>query len=163
MNWIILLGVVTGMRTMTGIAVVCWAAWLAWLPERGWAIWTTYLVSAIVFTAFALGEYFGDTLPNTPNRNAPGPAAARLVFGAIVGALAAAAILQPVAGGVLAGVVGAAIGTWGGYALRARGARWAGRDLPVALAESALALLLAVGSVWQIHLEVIGDRARGAP
>lgn len=162
MNWVLLLGVVTGMRTMTGIAVVCWAAWIAWLPERGWAVWTTYLVSALIFTGFAIGEYIGDTLPKTPSRKAPGPAAARLVFGALVGALAAAAIQQPVAGGLLAGVIGAAIGTWGGYALRMWGARRVGRDLPVALAESALALALAVVSVWELHQGIAWDIQRGA-
>ncbi len=163
MDWVVLLGIVTGMRTMTGIAVVCWAAWLAWLPERGWAMWTTYLVSAIVFSVFAIGEYVGDTLPKTPSRKAAGPALARLAFGGLVGALAASAILQPVAGGVLAGILGAAIGTWGGYLLRRWGAKLAGRDLPVALLESALALALAVSAVWQMHQEILSDHVRGAP
>lgn len=163
MDWIVLLGVVTGMRTMTGIAVVCWAAWLAWFPEHGWAAWTTYLVSALVFSVCALGEYAGDTRPNTPSRKAPGPAFARLVFGGLAGALAATATLEPVAGGILAGVVGAVIGTWGGYAVRAWGGRLAGRDLPVALAESALALALAWIAVWHIHVEILSDRLRGAP
>lgn len=163
MDWVVLLGIVTGLRTMTGIAVVCWAAWLAWLPERGWAMWSTYLVSAIVFSMLAVGEYIGDTLPKTPSRKAPGPAAARLVFGALVGALAATSILQPVAGGVLAGVLGAAIGTWGGSAVRSWGARTLGRDLPVALLESTVALVLAVSAVWQMHVEVLSDKIRGAP
>lgn len=163
MDWVVLLGVVTGMRTMTGIAVVCWAAWLAWLPERGWSLWSTYLVSAIAFSVLAVGEYVGDTLPRTPSRKAPVPALARLVFGGLVGALGATAILQPIAGGVLAGLVGAVIGTWGGYAVRAWGARTAGRDLPAALFESALAVVLAVTAVWQMHVEVLSDKVRGAP
>lgn len=148
---------------MTGIAVVCWAAWLAWLPERGWAMWSTYLISAIIFSVLALGEYFGDTLPRTPSRKAFGPAAARLVFGGLVGALAGKAILEPLAGGVLAGVAGAVIGTWGGYAVRRWAARLAGRDWPVALLESALALALAASAVWQMHIEVLSDKLRGAP
>lgn len=163
MDWVVLLGIVTGMRTMTGIAVVCWAAWLGWLPERGWAVWSTYLVSAVVFSALAIGEYIVDTLPRTPSRKAPGPLMARLVFGGLVGALAAVSILQPVAGGVLAGVAGAAIGAWGGYAVRSWGARTLGRDLPVALLESAVALALAVSAVWQMHVEVLSDKVRGAP
>ncbi len=163
MDWVVLLGIVTGMRTMTGIAVVCWAAWLGWLPERGWAMWSTYLVSAVIFSVFALGEYVGDTLPRTPSRKAPGPAVARLVFGGLVGALAARSILEPMAGGVLAGIIGAAIGTWGGYAVRRWGAKLAGRDLPVALFESALALALAVNAVRQMHIEVLSDKLRGAP
>lgn len=162
MEWIFLLGVVTGCRTMTAIAVVCWAAWLGALPEHGWAIWITYLVSALIFTGFAVGEYIGDTLPTTPSRKAPGPVAARLVFGALVGALAATAIYQPVAGGVLTGVVGAAVGTWGGYALRMGSARRLGRDLPVALTESLVVLLLAIAAVWELHKGILIDLKRGA-
>ena len=161
MQWIFLLGVVTGCRTMTAMAVVCWAAWLGALPEHGWAIWITYLVSALVFTGFAIGELIGDTLPNTPSRKAPGPATARLFFGALVGALAATAIYQPVAGGVLAGGAGAAIGTWGGYAVRVVTAKRIGRDLPVAIAESLLAALLAIASVWQLHQGILVDLRRG--
>lgn len=153
---------VTGSRTMTAIAVVCWAAWLGTLPEHGWAIWITYLISALIFTAFAIGEYIGDTLPKTPSRKETGPAMARLAFGALVGALAATAVYQPVAGGVIAGVLGAAIGTWGGYALRVAGARWVGRDFPVALTESAVALALAILAVWRIHIGVLIDLKRGA-
>ena len=162
MEWIFLLGLVTGARTMTAIAVLCWAAWLGYLPEHGWALWITYLVSALVFTGLALGEYIGDTLPTTPSRKAPGPAAARLAFGALAGALVATATYEPVAGGVLGGVLGAAAGTWGGYALRSAGARRLGRDLPVALAESALALALALVAVHQIHKGIVADLIRGA-
>ncbi len=147
---------------MTGIAVVCWAAWLGALPEHGWAIWITYLVSALIFTGFAIGEYIGDTRPKTPSRKDAGPAAARIVFGALVGALAATAIYEPVAGGILLGAVGAAIGTWGGYALRMASARRLGSDLPAALGESALALVLAVVAVWRLHVGILVDLKRGA-
>lgn len=162
MQWIFLLGIVTGCRTMTAIAVVCWAVWLGVLPEHSWAVWATYLVSALIFTGFALGEYYGDTLPKTPSRKAPGPAAARIVFGSLVGALAATSIYQPLAGGILTGAVGAAVGTWGGYALRVGAARRLGRDLPVAVTESALALLLAVWAIWNLHQGILVDLKRGA-
>ena len=160
--WIVLLGVVTGCRTMTAIAVLCWAAWLGFIPEHGWAIWITYLVSALIFTGFALAEYYGDTLATTPSRKAPGPAAARMVFGALVGALAATAVYEPVAGGILAGLIGAVVGTWGGYWVRATLSRLLGHDLPVALAESAVALALAIYAVSQIHQGVLIDLQRGA-
>ncbi len=162
MEWIFLLGMATGARTMTAIAVLCWAAWLGYLPEHGWAVWITYLVSALVFTGFAVGEYIGDTLPQTPSRKAPGALAARLVFGALVGALAATATYEPAAGGILAATLGTLAGTWGGYALRTAAARRLGRDLPVALTESALALALAVFAVHQIHKGVVADLIRGA-
>ena len=162
MNWVLVLGVVTGLRAMTGIAVVCWAAWLALIPERGWAIWTSYLVSALVFTALALGEYVGDTLPRTPSRKTLVPALSRLVFGGLVGALGATAIEQPLAGGILLGIVGAAVGTWGGYTVRMFAARQIGRDRPAALVESALALLLAMDAAWQLHQSIAFDLSRGA-
>ncbi len=162
MEWIFLLGVVTGSRTMTAIAAVCWAAWLHLLPEHGWAIWVTYLVSALVFTGLALGEYVGDTLPKTPSRKELGPATARIAFGALVGALAATAVYQPVAGGILTGTAGAAVGTWGGFALRASAARRLGSDLPAAVGESALALGLAVLALWRLHVDILVDLKRGA-
>ncbi len=162
MGSILLLGIATGMRTMTPIAALCWAAWFAWLPESGWASWTTYLVSALVFTGFALTEYVGDTRPNTGSRKSPVGAVSRFAFGALVGALAAHAISEPLAGGILLGVVGAAIGTWGGFAGRKRGAELVGRDLPVALTESALALALAALALWQLHTGILTDLKRGA-
>ena len=162
MDWVFLLGVVTGMRTMTAIAAVCWAAWLTRLPEPGWAAWTTYLASAVIFSVLAVGEYIGDTLPKTPSRKTPGPLAARLVFGALVGALGAHAISEPAAGGILAGVVGALVGAYGGYAARHWGAERMGADLPVALLESAFALALAGVSILQMHKGILVDLKRGA-
>ncbi len=146
---------------MTAIAVVCWAGWMGALPEHGWAVWITYLVSALVFTGFAVGEYIGDTQPRTPSRKAPGPFAARLVFGALVGALAATAIYQPLAGGIIAGVAGAAVGTWAGYAARMGLARRLGHDLPVAITESLVVLLLAIFAVFQLHKGILVDLKRG--
>jgi uncharacterized membrane protein len=162
LQWIFLLGVATGSRTMTAIAVLCWAAWLGALPEHGWAVWSAYLVSALIFTGMALGEYYGDTRPDTPSRKALFPALSRVAFGALAGALAATAIYQPVAGGVLDGAFGALFGTWAGYALRAAGARALKRDLPVALTESTVALALAIFAAWELHKEILFDLKRGA-
>jgi uncharacterized membrane protein len=159
----VLLGVTVGMRTMTAIAVLCWFAWSRMLPQTGWAAWTAYLVSAIVFTFAALGEYIGDTLPKTPSRTAPGPMIARLVFGGLVGGLAAHGILEPTVGGVLFGCVGALIGTYGGYYARKYAAQRVGHDLPVALLESALALGVALFLAVKLHsyAAVLGLTPRG--
>jgi uncharacterized membrane protein len=157
MFWIICLGIATGMRTMTGIAVVCWAAYFGWLPVQGtWAFWTAKLVSVIVFTVFALGEYVVDTLPTTPSRTAPFPLTARLSFGILVCVVMATVLVQPKAGGVILGVLGALIGAYGGRRVRALGARLVGRDLPVALVESGLALGLSVLTAWSIHAQILG-------
>ena len=69
------------MSSMTPIAVVCWAAWLGWLPLEGtWAFWTAKLVSAIVFTVLAVGEWVGDTLPVTPKPDGAAAVAGASVF-----------------------------------------------------------------------------------
>jgi uncharacterized membrane protein len=149
--WFVLLGMTVGMRSMTAIAVLCWFAWGQLVPQHGWAAWTAYLVTVIVFTVAAVGEYIGDTLPKTPSRTSPIGVSARVVFGALVGALAAHGIVEPVAGGIIFGVVGALIGTYGGVRVRMYGARAVGRDLPVALTESAIALGLALFTCWQLH------------
>jgi uncharacterized membrane protein len=160
--WILLLGVATGMRTMTAMAMLCWFAYLQVLPQSGWALWTASLVAVIVFTVLALGEYIGDTLPQTPSRLSPGPLTARLVFGALAGALGAHAMLEPVAGGLILGVSGALIGAYGGFYARRAAARWAGRDLPVALCGSLLALFFAFWAARTLHQEAVIEGLAGA-
>jgi uncharacterized membrane protein len=157
MEWLLSLGVATGMRTLTPIALLCWFAYLKLLPENGWGVWSGTLISAIVFTVLAVLEYIGDTLPRTPSRLAPGPLAARLVFGAMVGALASHATSDPLAGGVLFGVTGALLGAYGGYYARVALARRAGRDLPVALCESLLAILIALYALHVLHEQIIWE------
>jgi uncharacterized membrane protein len=151
MEWLLLIGISTGMRTMTATAVLCWFAYLQLLPQHAYFAWTGMLVSAIVFTVLALGEYVGDTLPTTPNRTAAGPLAARIAFGALTGAMAARGTLEPLAGGVLFGVAGALIGAYAGIRVRLFFAKLVGRDRPVGLAESAVALGLALFDAYKLH------------
>jgi uncharacterized membrane protein len=140
-----------GLRSMTAMAVLCWFAWLQLLPQHGWAFWVGSLVSVIVFTLAAVGEYVVDTLPSTPSRTSAFPLIARIVFGGLVGALAAHAVIEPAAGGAIFGLVGALMGAFGGVRVRRYWAKTVGADLPVALLESAFALALAVGTCWQLH------------
>ena len=148
MEWMFLLGVATGMRSMTPIAVVCWFAWRGQLNVHDtWAFWAGNIISVVVFGLAAVGEYIGDTLPKAPNRTSLFPAAGRIIFGALCGAIVASAYLQPIAGGIVFGGVGAVVGTWGGlYARRALSGRLR-HDLPVALFGSALAVILSVVAV----------------
>ena len=155
MFWTILLATATGMRTLTAITVICWAAYLGYLPVEGtWAFWMAKLVSVIVFTVLAVGEYIGDTLPQTPSRTAWPLVAARLSAGILVGVVIATTLGQPKAGGVILGTIGALIGTYGGYRVRMFGARLFKRDLPMALLESFVALTFSVLAVWHIHVEI---------
>lgn len=122
MAWLVaipLLGFSNGLRTMTPIAVLCWFGYLGYLPvHHDWAFWTTKLAAAIIFSLLALGEYIGDKLPTTPNRTAPGPLAARIVFGGLVGAVAATALKGSLIEGIVLGALGAVLGAFAGYHLR---------------------------------------------
>lgn len=162
MDMVLLLGVVTGMRGMTAIAAMAWAVWLGLVPEQGWATWAGHLVVVILFTACALGEYVADTLPKTPRRTEFGPALGRVVIGALVGAMAAKAIDEPVAGGVIFGAGGAVIGTWGGFFVRMTVARIFRRDLPAALLESASAIALVVLAIAKLHQGIMMDLQKAA-
>jgi uncharacterized membrane protein len=149
MTWLIaipLLGVVTGMRTMTAMAVLCWFAYRGDLPlDDTWAFWAGKLVTAIIFSVLALGEYVVDKLPKTPNRTAPPLLLARVLMGGLVGAIVAAGLNGSEFEGVILGVGGALIGTFGGFLVRREIVlRLGSKDWPVALIEDASAIFFAV-------------------
>lgn len=139
-----LIGVVAGLRAMTVPAAVSWAAWLGLLNLRGtWLAFLAYQWSPFVLTLLALGEYVTDQLPSTPSRTVPVSFGARLVTGAMAGAALVASV-SGWTGGAFAGVLGAALGTIGGHAARARLADAFGRDRPAALLEDAVAITAAI-------------------
>lgn len=154
MTWLFafpLLGFATGLRTMTPIAMLCWFAYFKYLSLDGtWGFWAATLTAACIFTVFAVGEWIGDKLPQTPNRTDAFPLIARLVFGGLVGALAATAERGPALEGVILGVIGAALGAFVGFMLRRFFAQQCGRDLPVAIIEDGIAVLLAGLSLHMI-------------
>ncbi len=153
MSWVLaipLLGVMTGLRTMTPMAVLCWFAYFGssggHLPLDGtWAFWAGKLVTAIVFTVLAVGELIGDKLPKTPNRTAPGPLVARLFFGGLVGGIAATGAKGSAPEGILLGVLGALAGTFLGYQIRRHLVQLLRRpDWNVAVIEDALTVLISL-------------------
>jgi len=149
LTWLIaipLLGVVTGMRSMTAMAVLCWFAYRGDLSlDDTWAFWAGKLITAVIFTVLALAELVADKLPKTPNRTAPGPLLARVVFGGLVGAIVAAGLDGSEFEGVILGVGGALIGTFGGFLIRREIVLQLGcKDWPVALAEDVSAIVCAV-------------------
>jgi uncharacterized membrane protein len=149
MTWLIaipLLGLVTGLRSMTAIAVLCWFAYRGDLPLDGtWASWVAKLTTAIIFTVLALGELLVDKLPKTPNRIAPGPLFVRVVVGGLVGAIVAAGLNGSEFEGVILGVGGALIGAFGGFLVRREIVLKLGcKDWPVALIEDLSAILCAI-------------------
>lgn len=152
LSWLIaipLLGGLTGLRTMSPMALLCWFCYTGHLDVQGtWAFWTTQLVTPIVFTVLALGELYGDKLPQTPNRIAAFPLAARILFGALVGAIAATSRHgSPIAGAILAGIAALA-GAFLGFHLRQHLVQDKHYpDFNVALAEDALTLSLSFAAL----------------
>lgn len=149
MAWIVaipLLGVASGMRTFTPMAVLCWFAYAGQLPVDGtWAFWTGNLATAIGFTALALAELVGDKLPRMPDRTSTAPLLARVIFGALVGGVVAAGMNGSEFEGMILGVGGALVGAFGGYLIRHEIVhRSDSKDWPVAVAEDLVAVGFAV-------------------
>ena len=143
----LLIGIIAGLRTLTAPAAISWAAWSGRLALEGsWLAFLGYSWTPWILTLLALGEFVGDQLPSTPSRTVPMQFSARLLSGAICGA----AIGLPhdaMFGGLLAGVVGAVIGTLGGHAFRLRLAAAFKKDMPAAFIEDAIAIAGAWGIV----------------
>ena len=147
--WIVaipLLGVATGMRTFTPMAILCWFAYTGQLPVDGtWAFWTANAITAIGFTVLALGELVGDKLPRVPDRTSTAPLLARVIFGALVGGVVAVGMNGSDFEGMILGVGGALVGAFGGYMIRHEiVARSSCKDWPVAVAEDLVAVGFAV-------------------
>ena len=140
----LLIGVVAGLRAMTAPAAVSIGAALGWLPVSAtWAAFMGYRFTPYIFGALALVEFVTDQLPSTPSRKVPQQFGARIISGAFCGAIiATAGGVSPIIGGVV-GIIGAVIGTLGGAEARKRlVAAIGGKDLPIALLEDAVAVLL---------------------
>ena len=154
-------GGVSGVRTMTGIAMVTIAAHLRWLHLGPTALgFLARPVSMYIFVALAIGELISDKLP-VPSRTQPGPLAARAVFGGFSASALAVAAGASWSGPALLGAISAVAGAYAGYWLRrtiTTGAPTAATtdaaagtakrtkripDLPVALLEDAVAIGLA--------------------
>jgi uncharacterized membrane protein len=138
----LLIGVVSGLRTVTAPAAVSWAAFLGWLPLRGGPLgFLAASVTPYLLTLLAVGELIVDKLPRTPSRKAPVGFSARIVSGAFCGAAIGMAGGGAWMVGLVAGGVGAVIGTLGGYEFRSRLVKAiGGRDLPIALVEDLCAI-----------------------
>jgi uncharacterized membrane protein len=113
------IGFVGGLRSMTGPAVVAWAANLGWIHLAGspvafmgsrWAV--------AIFTVAALGEFVADLLPMAPARTTAFPLAARVAIGLLTGACLGVAGGPSIWTGALAGAIGAVAGAFGGYQAR---------------------------------------------
>jgi uncharacterized membrane protein len=140
-----LIGVVAGSRTFTAPAAVSWAARFQWLHLSGTPLgFLGTLAAPFILTLLAIGELIVDKLPNTPSRKAPTGFVARILSGAFCGA-ALGFTGGGAFGGLIAGGIGAVVGTLGFSQFRASLAKaFGGRDLPAALIEDACAIAAAV-------------------
>lgn len=143
----LLLGFVAGLRALTAPAAASWGAYFGWLAvSRTPLAFMGYRFTPLVFSVLAIGELINDKLPTTPSRKVPPSFIARIVMGSLAGATLGAAYdgLLP---GVVAGAIGAVAGTLGGAAMRGALARMFGKDLPAALLEDTMAILLGLFAV----------------
>jgi uncharacterized membrane protein len=137
-----LIGCVTGLRSLTGPAAVCWGAHLGWLHFAETRLaFLNHRTTLIIFTLLALVELTTDKLPNTPARTAPLGLIARVLFGGFCGAALSLSAGGGVVVAAIVGVLGALAGTFGGYNIRhALVAKAHLPDFAVALAEDAVAI-----------------------
>jgi uncharacterized membrane protein len=126
------IGVTSGLRSMTGPAVV---RWRARDPIR------------LVFAALAAGELIADKLPATPPRTIPPALVFRAITGGFSGRSVARALDAGGNAGAVAGAIGAVIGAYAGISLRRTIVRASGVPDPlVALIEDAVAIGGAIGA-----------------
>jgi uncharacterized membrane protein len=145
----LLIGVVAGLRSMTAPAAVSWAAYLGFLDlGASWLAFLGYRFTPWIVTLLAFGELIADKLPSTPSRKLLVPFATRIIMGGASGM--AIGMPNDALGGMIAGAIGAVIGTLGGAAARARLASFFGNDTKAALTEDFVAIfgaILIIGAV----------------
>ena len=135
-----LIGVIAGLRTMTPLAVVAWAANRHWLNLHSSPLAFMGSPAAVaVFTVLALGELVVDKLPSTPNRTKLLGLIGRSVTGGLSGAAVALSGAHSIALGAVLGVAGGIAGAFAGHEVRKRLVRALKvPDFVIALFEDAL-------------------------
>jgi uncharacterized membrane protein len=122
--WVVaipLLGFITGMRTMTPLAVISWFAWLGLLPvSDDWCFWVAKFPVVIAFTLLAAAEYTADKLGRSPRPTRPAVLSVRIFLGGLVGAIVAAGLDASSVEGTILGVLGAVVGAFCAYEVRHR-------------------------------------------
>jgi uncharacterized membrane protein len=137
-----LIGLFTGLRSLTGPAVTAWAVYFGWLQLERPLSYIGSLPSVAILTLLAVLELVADKLPQTPNRTSLVGLSARILMGGLVGACVAAGGVQGALSGALLGAVGGFAGAFAGYWARTGIVRsFAIRDLYVALLEDLIAII----------------------
>ncbi len=149
----LLIGVVAGLRAFTAPAVIAWAALLQWINLDGtWASWMGHWITVAILTVLAVAELVSDQMPTIPSRKSAPQFLARLATGAFAGAVLGTAWGYRW-GSLGAGMIGAVLGTVGGFAVRTRlVAANGGKDRPVALAEDVFAAAAGIAIAYATSL-----------
>jgi uncharacterized membrane protein len=142
------LGVAAGMRSMTAPAALAHVlSSQTFRPhDQPARLLASERVAGLAKLA-AVGEWVGDKMPFVPDRTDPLPLGGRIGSGALVGAAAAAARRESLLVGAFVGAAGAVAGSFAMVRVRKALPKALGiPDLPVALAEDAAAVVLALVS-----------------
>jgi uncharacterized membrane protein len=144
----VVIGAASGLRSFTGVAAVALAARYGRLPLLHTRLeWLRAALPAGAALVLALGELVADKLPAVPRRTLPAPLVFRFATGALCGAALATAAAQP---WLLPGMLGggsAVAAAYAGFGARRAVTSRGTKDLPVALVEDAIAILLAAFAV----------------
>ncbi|MFZ4372454.1 MAG: DUF4126 family protein [Mycobacterium sp.] len=149
----LLIGVVAGLRAFTAPAVLAWAAFLQWINLSGtWASWMGHWAAVAVLTVLAVAELVSDKMPTLPSRKSAPQFLLRLAAGAFSGAVLGTAWGYRW-GSLGAGMIGAVVGTIGGFAVRTAMVRAnGGNDRPVALSEDVFAAVAGIAVAYATSL-----------
>ena len=144
------IGVVAGLRSMTAPAIVSWAAYLGCLNVASGPFWFAGSIPAVVIlTPWALFELVIDKTSKIGKRTEALGLIFRIVTSSLSGAVISSASGVGVAMGMVCGLLGGMIGTFGGYHLRSACVRKTSLDdLPVAIVEDLIAISLGVACVY---------------
>lgn len=139
------LGVVAGMRSQLPLALLALAAHQRGSEEQKLPEIMTSSKATALLLASAAGEIVVDKLPFTPSRLMPGSLVVRASIGGIAGALLSLGTTLDPRRGAAIGAVGALVGSFAGYEVRAGLVARTGLPDPlIAVLEDVLAV--AIGS-----------------
>jgi len=139
------IGIIAGLRALTGPAVICWMAHFGVLHLEGSRLSFMGTTAAVaVFTLLAVVEIVNDKFPKTPPRTAAVSFGARTVMGILAGSALGMAGGGSIPVCAVLGAAGAVIGTYGGYFARTRAVRALNSpDFVIAVVEDAVTIVAA--------------------
>ncbi len=149
-NRTVQLGLGTGLRSMTPLAALSWAASSGPAPAPS-GLPLQFLGNRLVtrlLLLLAVGEVVADKLPITPRRTMPASLIGRVGLGALCGVVVCRQEQQPAALGAGVGALAAGWSTYAATAGRAALTESGLPDIAVALAEDVLTAALSVAAVY---------------